>query len=101
MTRRNITKNFSLSFLQIKIRDKIGCLVILNRPGVARPLAEAGLLAKNARQALSKRLCLKFLNISLTLKYKLSRGEICVANFIPPANGSMVRVVFCSKFKFG
>ena len=31
----------------------------------------------------------------------LSRGEICVANFIPPANGASLGSFLCSKFKLG
>ena len=35
-------------------------------------------------------------NVSL-LTYKLSRGEICVANLIPPANGASLGSYFCVK----
>ena len=30
-------------------------------------------------------------------EYKLSRGEICVANLIPPANGASLGSDFCVK----
>ena len=33
-------------------------------------------------------------------KYELSRGEICVANFIPPANGASQGNYFQAKIKF-
>ena len=32
---------------------------------------------------------------------KLSRGEICVKNFIPPANGASLGSFLCSKFRLG
>ena len=32
--------------------------------------------------------------------YKLSRGEICVANFIPPANGARQGIIYWQKCDF-
>ena len=36
-----------------------------------------------------------------SLKLKLSRGEICVVNFIPPENGASLGSFLCSKFRLG
>ena len=52
---------------------------------------------------MSKRQLLAFDTLDTNLlcqKLKLSRGEICVANFIPPANGARQGIIYWQKCDF-
>ena len=44
-------------------------------------------------------MCSKLTFVFMKVKYmfQFSRGEICVANFIAPANGASLGIYFCAK----